>query len=916
MLTADTKRRIDACRDILVGKLPLPTDQVELITLALIYKFMDDLDEESVRMGGKRSFFTGPLAKYRWRNLLPQTVSAEQRVTLFSEGIEALGDAQKSAHLPGLFRDIFRNAFLKFRDGRILTLFLTEVNGFEYSHSEELGNAFEYLLQSVGTQGENGQFRTPRHIIDFIVTCLDPQPGEKILDPACGTGGFLVSAYKHILKCHTSKPSPQPSPTGRGGASDMQPSPSGSGSSSDREPSPTGTKDGQYRGGFTFSGLKARARELRKSQTQPEALLWELLRDRQLGGAKFRRQHQFGEYICDFFCAEAKLDVECDGIAHDTPERRKHDAKRDAWLKARGITVLRFRNSQVLDATDSVLEEIAAHLPSETQPGDTHAESAPPSPLGRGAGGEGPVTTAIPGDKLTHAQRQAVYRSLTGYDITDLMVKLSKVNLFLHGFPNPAIHIYDTLSNDARWHEKADLILANPPFMTPKGGVTPHTKFRIAARKAEVLFTDYIAEHLTPDGRAGVIVPNGIVATTQNAYVKLRRFLVEDSLVAVVSLPAGVFKPYSGVKTSILLLDKKLARRTKEILFLKITADGFDLGDKRNPIEANDLPEAERVVKAWLKGMLNDEFRMTNVGTSATGAIGSTKGATLTAKGAALRAEGPLPSQPGPTAQETESAPALRAESPAQRLAWKLVAKSELLQHRACSLQAEPFLGNGTVSAEIETVRLGDVCVKCEQVNPASLGRPTFRYIDIDSVDNIGLRITEPKSLPVGEAPSRARKLVKARDVLFSTVRPYLKNIAIVPDSLDGEIASTGFGVLRADESRVLPEYLFAVVSNQRFVDAANDLTTGASYPAITENQLFDLEIPLPPLEEQRRIVAEIEGYQNEIARLESEIVANRERIQTTIDAVWNGDSESANGAPPSQLGAAPQVKGRKHNEG
>lgn len=152
--------------------------------------------------------------------------------------------------------------------------------------------------------------------------------------------------------------------------------------------------------------------------------------------------------------------------------------------------------------------------------------------------------------------------------------------------------------------------------------------------------------------------------------------------------------------------------------------------------------------------------------------------------------------------------------------------------------------------------------MKCQQANPESLGRPTFRYIDIDSVDNIGLRITEPKSMPVAEAPSRARKLVRARDVLFSTVRPYLKNIAIVPPSLDGEIASTGFGVMRADVARAMPEYLFAVVSNQRFVDAANDLTTGASYPAITENQLFDLEIPLPPLEEQRRIVAEIEGYQ------------------------------------------------------
>jgi type I restriction enzyme M protein len=98
----------------------------------------------------------------------------------------------------------FLGILLKFRDGRIRTLFLNEVNGFVYSHSEELGNAFEYLLKTMGIQAENGQFRTPRHIIDFMVACLDPQPSDRILDPACGTGGFLVSCYKHILARHTS----------------------------------------------------------------------------------------------------------------------------------------------------------------------------------------------------------------------------------------------------------------------------------------------------------------------------------------------------------------------------------------------------------------------------------------------------------------------------------------------------------------------------------------------------------------------------------------------------------------------------------------------------------------------------------------------------------------------------------------
>ena len=118
MLNSVTKRRIDACRDILVGKLPQPSNQVELITIALIYKFMDDLDEESVRLGGKRSFFVGPLADYRWRALMPQTVSADERMNRFARGIELLGGADMEvkgkrvspgAHLPTLFRDIFRN---------------------------------------------------------------------------------------------------------------------------------------------------------------------------------------------------------------------------------------------------------------------------------------------------------------------------------------------------------------------------------------------------------------------------------------------------------------------------------------------------------------------------------------------------------------------------------------------------------------------------------------------------------------------------------------------------------------------------------------------------------------------------------------------------------------------------------------
>lgn len=622
MLTAETKRRIDACRDILVGKLPLPTDQVELITLALIYKFMDDLDGESIALGGRRSFFTDSLEPHRWRALFTQKISAEQRVALFSEGLDALGNPKRAAHLPGLFRDIFRNAFLKFRDGRILTLFLTEINGFAYSHSEELGNAFEYLLQCMGTQGENGQFRTPRHIIDFMVACLEPRVGERILDPACGTGGFLVSAYKRIL--------------------------------------------------------------------------------------------------------------------------------------ARSTT-----------------------------PG-----------------------SSLPGDRLTHAERQELYASLTGYDITDLMVKLSKVNLFLHGFPDPAIHIYDTLSNDARWHERADLILANPPFMTPKGGVTPHTRFRIAARKAEVLFTDYIAEHLSANGRAGVIVPNGIVATTQNAYVKLRRFLVEEALVAVVSLPAGVFKPYAGVKTSILFLDKRLARERKEILFLKIAADGFDLGDKRSPIQANDLPEAERVVKGWLAGEVGEST-----------------------------------------------------------VAWKAVEKAALLGNPASGLQAEQFLGNGnSKDAGRIKVRLGDVC---DAVLTGPFGSSLHQS---DYVSN-GIPVINPQNIVNGRIiPDREKTVsedtrarlrefaVRENDIVIGR-RGEMGRCALATGEMDGWLCGTGSFVIRVNSS-ALPSFVAVMISSTPAKQFLEENAIGVTLKNLNQQVLSDLEIPLPPLEDQRRIVAEIEGYQ------------------------------------------------------
>ena len=411
MLDADTKRRIDTARDILVGKVPDPKSQVEQITIALIYKFMDDLDAESEEWGGERTFFAGEFAKYGWAKLTGPGIGGYEALNLYAEAITRMPE---NPGIPPLFRDIFNNAFLPYRDPETLRAFLKTIDEFTYDHSERLGDAFEYLLSVLGAQGDAGQFRTPRHIIDFIVAVIDPKKDEVVLDPACGTAGFLISAYKHILAANTNG-------------------------------------DGQ-------------------STLTPDAL---------------------GRLVSNF----------------------------------------------------------------------------------------------------------------KGYDISPDMVRLSLVNMYLHGFREPHIHEYDTLTSEERWNDYADVILANPPFMSPKGGIRPHNRFSIQSKRSEVLFVDYMAEHLTANGRAGVIVPEGIIFQSQMAYRQLRKMLVEDYLVAVVSLPAGVFNPYSGVKTSILILDRALAKRTDAIAFFKVQNDGFDLGAQRRPIDRNDLPEVQAELGAYL-GML------------------------------------------------------------------------------------------------------------------------------------------------------------------------------------------------------------------------------------------------------------------------------------------------------------------------
>ncbi len=283
------------------------------------------------------------------------------------------------------------------------------------------GVLYEYLLAEIQSAGKNGQFRTPRHLIQLIVTLVDPKLGEEICDPACGTGGFLLGAYQHILAQHT------------------------------------GT------------------------------------------------EHRFvGE----------------DGIE-------------------RGLV----------------------------------------------------------GDRLTDPRQWEALKEKTfhGYDFDTTMVRIGLMNLLLHGIDRPKLGYMDTLSKRFEERERYDVVLANPPFKgsIDKGDI--HEELRLKTTKTELLFVNRIINLLRVGGRAGVIVPDGVLFGSSNAHRDLRKILVEEcELQGIVKLPAGVFKPYAGVSTAVLMFAK--GGKTEHIWYFDMQADGWSLDDKREKVAENDIPD---VVARW-----------------------------------------------------------------------------------------------------------------------------------------------------------------------------------------------------------------------------------------------------------------------------------------------------------------------------
>lgn len=397
-----------------------PMDSIEQLSYLLFLRLLSEQDEQLAQLGGSyQRIFQGEWARFAWGNFV--TLTGDALFDAARDAIERLHD------LPGLSdtgKLLFRNATLKIYERPTLRDVVQGIQALDLSAhgaTDMKGDMYEYLLSKLAASGTNGQFRTPRHIIDMIVALVDPQPNQRICDPACGTAGFLISAFTHILSAHT-----KPADRARG------------------------VSDGTL---------------LSPKQWQ------------------FLTEHAF-----------------------------------------------------------------------------------------------------------------------TGFDNDPNMVKIAILNLYLHQLQKARVEMRNPLTmgfGGSYPGQTYEVILANPPFsgMVQDESVLTDLNHKLKTRATELLFLKWFLDHLAPGGRAGVIVPNGVLFGMTKAARSLRQSLLEEcDLQAVITMPSGVFKPYAGVGTAVLVFQK--GSKTESVWFYEMSADGFTLSDTRTPVAENDIPE---ILARWPK---------------------------------------------------------------------------------------------------------------------------------------------------------------------------------------------------------------------------------------------------------------------------------------------------------------------------
>lgn len=421
--SSGTKQRIDQSIDILyAGGVNNPMDAIEQISYLLFLKILTEKEKGRSAISSKyTSPFVESFKDCSWDYLIP--LAGNELVKAVRNAIERIHELPDMSQTGKM---LFNKATLKIMDPPTLKAVMGVIDGLSnelISETDVKGDAYEYLLKKLSASGTNGQFRTPRHIIDFIVKLVDPKAGETICDPACGTGGFLISALTHILETNTSDES--------------------------------------------------------KQMEMPV----------------------FGDLL-----------------------------KSKQW---------------------DFLDE----------------------------------------------------KAFTGLDNDSNMVKIAALNLYLHKLPKAKIAYHNTVTSPFGGEyakQKFSVILANPPFAgkVQQDSIQEDLCSGFKTRATELLFLKWIIDHLEEGGRAGVIVPNGVLFGSTKAHTSIRQKLLEKcDLQGVIALPSGVFKPYSGVATSVLIFEK--GKSTENVQFYEITADGYSLDDKRNIVSENDIPA---LLSAWKSG--------------------------------------------------------------------------------------------------------------------------------------------------------------------------------------------------------------------------------------------------------------------------------------------------------------------------
>lgn len=470
-----------------------------------------------------------------------------------------------------------------------------------------------------------------------------------------------------------------------------------------------------------------------------------------------------------------------------------------------------------------------------------------------------------PQERTTRDAEVLQHASFFGQESGELPYLIGTMNSILHGIVNPNIVRTNTLERDVRAISGTDLydiILTNPPFGGQENRQV-QANFPIRSSATEVLFLQHIIASLKATGRGAVVVPDGVLFDDEVAFHHLRTALLSDlNLHTIVRLPPGCFPYTPHQRVNLLFFDKSSGTTGIWYYEQPVPSDRRHLKHPRytktRPLRYEDF---EELLQWWGDRHQTEWAWYVPVGELDQPSMDLDRHHPDRPPAAVI------PDLAGVTAELKEAGANL------DNLA-SFVSQADG--------EATWSLGHPT-----ETISIGEARVRInpESADPRTSPDRSFIYIDLSAVDRGAIRVPDP--ILGRNAPSRARRRVREGDVLFSTVRPYLRGHAVVPLELDDSVASTGFAVLRPPPN-LDPHFLLLALMAPAVVQQCLDAMKGAHYPALKRGKVRELRIPRPPtLEEQRAVCDEAWAA---IHALGEQRIAVAEELADLIDSIKDAE--------------------------